>query len=135
MASSPPEKPPLSELEYRQSFHRREIANQIIQLAIKWGILGYIFHCLYLMVLAFAGRSTFADIGIRVFGNVKVSDGIITVLAGGGWVYGLGQRQLRRKIIKRNVPAKNALEKLLNPTRTSSNLTDVGTTPKEGEHQ
>jgi len=133
MAAPPPTKPPLTELDYRRSFHRLETVNEIVQLAIKWGILGYLGHCAFLIVQALAGKSTFADIGIRVFGNLNVSDGIITVLAGGGWVYGLGQRQLRRRNIQRTVPAKNALERLLNPTRTSSDLTSKGTTPPENE--
>lgn len=100
----------------------------IVRDVIKWGgiaILGYFgYKCIAIM----AGRSTYADIGIRILGNLKVSDGIIYLFGASGWVYGMGQRQLRRKNIKRTVPAKNALERIIDPNRTSSNLTDKGTT-------
>ena len=129
-SSTSPRSQQNAEFEYRRSFQRLELLNTFVQLAIKWGVIAYGFHCAYLMTMTLAGRSTFADIGVRVLGNIKVSNSIVALLAGGGWVYGLGQRQLRRKNIKRIVPAKNALEKLLNPTRTSSYLTDIGTTPK-----
>jgi len=50
------------------------------------------------------------------------------LLIGGGWAYGFGQLQLRRRHIKHIENSKNELERLLDLKRTSSNLTDKGTT-------
>lgn len=76
-----------------------------------------------------AGLTTSANIGVRLAGNVTVSRGIITLLTGSGWAYGVAQRSLRRKNIERLVPLKNELEKVIDKKRTSSNLTQRGTTP------
>jgi hypothetical protein len=128
MATPPSEKPTRTELDYRLSFKRLDTFSGICRDVIKWGVIAYLARCGYLVVAALAGKSTFADIGIQFLANVKVSDGIIYLLLGGGWAYGLGQRKLRRRHIERVVKSKNELEKLLDPKRTSSNLTEKGTT-------
>jgi hypothetical protein len=85
----------------------------------------------YKSVVALAGKETLASLGMSVFGNVKVSDGILYVLTGSGLVYGLGQRSLRRRTIKRLTPRSIDLERKLDPGRTSSGLTSKGTTRPE----
>lgn len=63
-----------------------------------------------------------------------VNRGIVALLAGSGWAFGLAQRSLRRKNIERLVPLKNDLEKVIDPKRTSSNHTSRGMTPpKKGK--
>lgn len=122
-------KPPRTALDYQLSFKRLDAVTEIIKTLIQCGTLVAIMYFIYLCAEAFAGKSTFANVGIRVLGNIKVSDGIIAFVAGSGWIFGLGQRSLRRKNIERIVSQKNALETLLDPNRTSSNLTPRGTTP------
>jgi len=128
MATPPSKKPARTELDYGLSFKRLDTFSVIIRDVIKWGGIAYLGRCTYLVIAVLAGKSTFADIGIRFLANVKVSDGIIALLIGGGWAYGFGQRQLRRRHIKHIENSKNELERLLDPKRTSSNLTDKGTT-------
>jgi hypothetical protein len=100
----------------------------IVRDSIKWGGLAVLGYWMYKSVVVLAGQTTYADIGFRILGNIKVSDGILYLFGVSGWVFGIGQSQLRRKNIKRTVPAKNALERIIDPNRTSSNLTDSGTT-------
>jgi hypothetical protein len=96
--------------------------------AIKWSAAVIIVAYGYKSIVALAGHRTYADIGIRVLGNLKVSDGILYLFGVSGWVYGLGERRLRRNNIRRLAPAKNDLERIIDPRRTSSNLTTTGTT-------
>lgn len=101
----------------------------VVRTAIKWGALVWISSNFYRCIAVLAGHTTAADIGIKFLANVKVSDTICVVLTGGSIAYGMGQRQLRRRHIKHVAHDKNELERLLDPKRTSSNLTDRGTTP------
>jgi hypothetical protein len=133
MASPPSPRPPRTLLDNQLSFKRLDTALEMFSVLVKWSALVAIAYLGYLSIGQLAGRSTFADIGVRVLGNLKVSDGIITLLAGSGWAYGLGQRSLRRKSIERLVPHKNELEKVFDKKRTSSNLTPRGTTPQKGK--
>ena len=96
--------------------------------ALKWGAIVLLGRYAYLSIAALAGQTTLADIAIRFLGNLTVSNSIAYILASGGLAYGVGQRQLRRRHIKRNVSSKNDLEKLLDVKRTSSELTDTGMT-------
>ena len=128
MATSPSERPPRTELDYRLSFKKTDAVTVVLRDIIKWGALVLFGRYAYLSIASLSGHNTFADIGIRFLGNLKVSDGILYVLVGGGWTYGWGQRQLRRRHIKRVVKSKNELEKIIDRKRTSSNLTEKGTT-------
>lgn len=101
----------------------------VVRTAIKWGSAVWIVSYIYRSIAVLAGHATAADIGIKFLANVRVSDGIFAVLTGGSIAYGVGQRQLRRRHIKHVAHDKNDLERLLDPKRTSSNLTDSGTTP------
>lgn len=133
MASTPPVKSPRTLQDNQLSFKRLDTLTAICSEFFKWAALVAISYMVYLCVQALAGKSTFADIGVRVIGNLKVSDGIITLLTGSGWAYGLAQRSLRRRHIERVTPLKNDLERIIDTKRTSSNLTTKGTTPrKEG---
>jgi hypothetical protein len=131
MAAPLPSKPARTLLDNQLSFKQLDSLVEVIREAIKWGSLVAIFYIIFLCVQSLAGKTTMANIGIRVLGNIKVSNGIIAVFGAGGWAYGLGQRSLRRKFIERNAGDKNRLEMLIDPSRSSSNLSKTGTTPKK----
>jgi hypothetical protein len=130
MASTPPSKPTKTEPDYQLAFKRWDTLSELGRSAIQWTGLVLIFYFLYRSLDTLAGRNTFAEIGVKFLGNLTVSRGIITLLTGGGWAYGLAQRSLRRRAIERLAPAKNKVERLLDKGRTSSDLTSRGTTPK-----
>jgi hypothetical protein len=129
MASTPLQKPPRTALDYQLSIKRLDTVTDLGTALIKWAAVFGIAYMLYRCVAVMAGTNTFADIGVRILGNLTVSKGIITLLTGSGWAYGLAQRSLRRRNIQRTVPLKNELEKQLDENRSSSNLTGKGTTP------
>ena len=129
MVSTSPPTPAKSDQDYQLSFKKWDTLGDLGRYAIQWAGLVLIAYFFYRTLDSFAGRNTFAEIGIKILGNITVSRGIITLLTASGWVYGLGQRGLRRRSIERLAPAKNQVEGLLDPNRTSSNLTSRGTTP------
>lgn len=126
-----PSKPERTILDAGVSFKRWDTANSIATTLIKWVVLAWIFWTFKDDIGFLAGKITFADIVIRVLGNVKVSRGILALFMGSGWIYGLGERALRRRHIKRVTTTKNDLERLIDANRTSSQLTSKGTTPSQ----
>lgn len=131
--ASTPSPPRMTEREYELSFKKWDTFAEWGRYGIQWTGLVLIAYFFYRSVDVLAGRNTFAEIGIKVLGNLTVSRGIITLLTASGWIFGLGQRSLRRKNIERLAPAKNEVERRIDKNRTSSNLTSRGTTPKKGK--
>jgi len=126
--ATPSPRPTRTESDYQLSYKKIDSVTTIIRDIIKWGGLSFLGYCGYLSVAVLAGRATTANIFIKILGNATINHALWALLAGGGWVYGIGQQYLRRRNIQRIVPAKNALEKKLDPKRTSSHLTERGTT-------
>jgi len=122
-----------AEYNERLAFKKIDAVVSVIGLGLKFGAIVLTVRYGYLAVVALAGKSTFADVGFRILGNLKVSEGISYIFGTGGIVYGVGQRQLRRRNIERIVPLKNELESILDRKRTSSGLTSKGTTRPEDE--
>lgn len=84
-------------------------------------------------VKAFAGKLSFADLRLvtQIFAGAKFSLGVTIAVTGSGWIYGLIQRQLRRKTIERLQTRIIEFEKGVDPSRSSSHLTKRGTTREE----
>jgi len=133
MAETPLQKPPRTVLDNQLSFKKLDTVAELGRDLIKWAAVVVLGYWGYRSVAVMAGTITFADIGLRIIGNLTVNKGIITLLTGSGWVYGLAQRSLRRRFVERNAKAKNDLEKVIDPKRTSSNLSSKGTTPVKGK--
>ncbi len=64
-------------------------------------------------------------------GDFKVSEGLSYLFGVGGFGYGMRERKLRRETIERLSKRITDLEKLVDPSRTSSHLTVRGTTNPE----
>jgi len=122
------QRPPRTESDYLLSYKKIDSVTTVVREAVKWAAIVLIVRYGYYAIAVLAGHSTFADIAVRFLANLKVSEGILYLLTGGSIVYGVGQRHLRRRHIKRVVPAKNQLERMLDPNRSSSGLTPKGTT-------
>lgn len=129
MASGPSRK--RTELENRISFKRIDAGVSVVKAFLKYSTIIICVYFAYLAIAALAGRTTFASIGLSILGNVNVKDSIYIVLTVGGIIYGVGQRQLRRRNIERLTKQTMELEKRLDPKRTSSGLTKRGTTRPE----
>jgi hypothetical protein len=120
-----------AEYDERLAFKKIDAVVSLIGMTLKFAAIVLCIRYGYLSVVALAGKSTFADVGFRILGNLKISEGISYIFGTGGVVYGVGQRQLRRRNIERIVPLKNRLEEILDSKRTSSGLTPKGTTRPE----
>jgi hypothetical protein len=130
--SEVPQQPTTKEfLDFRLHLKRLEIWDVGVRLAVPWGFGALIAFFAYLSISILAGRYTFAQIGVSVFGNLKISESISYVSGLTGVLYGLKERRLRRKNIQRLSGQIQKLEKLIHPNRSSSDLTVQGTTRPE----
>ena len=131
LATPPQRRPTKAELESGVRIRLIDKIFSTIQYGIMWlsllGIAGFF----YLTVKSLAGTYTFADIGIKVIGDFKVSEALSYLFGVGGVGYGLRERKLRRQTTERLTERNVTLEKLIDPTRTSSHLTTRGTTNPE----
>jgi|SRR5208282_2641212 len=131
MAGGPDDEQLELRLRYQAKFRRYEIIATSVQLAFPWGALCFIAYMAYLSVSALAGQTTLAKLGLAVAGNVNVNQAfawLLSALFGG---YGLNERRLRRKTVKRLGTENSELAKLIDPKRSSSHLTVKGTTRRE----
>jgi|SRR5579875_1562019 len=80
------------------------------------------------VLLAYAGKSTAADVAIRFFAEFKIDRALAYLFGLGGIGYGWQQRELRRRTIKRLTERTGELERKIDPNRSSSGLTERGTT-------
>jgi hypothetical protein len=98
---------------------------------IKFGSLSFIAYCGYRSIETLAGKTTMANIGINVLGQLRVSETLAWALGGGGMTYGVYQRKLRRDAIEHLSKRSHKDERQIDPGRSSSRLTSRGTTPAE----
>ncbi len=104
----------------------------IVRDVLKYGTFMFVAWMGYLSIKCFAGQTTFADVGLKVLGDIRVNAALGWVAGGGGIAYGLAQRKLRSKTIQRLESRVSTTEKKLDEKRTSSRLTKGGDThPKD----
>lgn len=123
--------PVKTEIDAKITFRKIDAVVTISKAAIKYGALVLCFFYVYKIAGVLAGKVTFASLFLKILANAKVSDGICILLAGGGSVYGLSQRQLRRSAINRLTARPKELELAIDVSRSTSGLTTEGTTRPE----
>jgi hypothetical protein len=119
------------ELQYGVRFKRLDVIGQALNRFLQGATLVGIAAFTYLSVNSLSGHYTFADIGVRFLGDLKISEALAYVLAGGAVSYGLKERRLRRQTTERLTARTSQLEKELDARRSSSGLTTKGTTRSE----
>lgn len=129
--ASPPAKQVSENSDARLSYKKIDAVVTITKTIVQYSFLAFCVYYIYRSIAVLAGKATFASLGLSVLGNIQVSDGIYIVLTGGSIIYGLGQRELRRRNIKRLTERPIEMEKRLDPNRSSSGLTTRGTTRPE----
>src|ERR1700683_1931169 len=127
-------KPSPEELRYRLKFRIVDMIGSTIHTIVPWGCAVLIAWIFYKSVLSLAGQYTFAQIGIRFLGDLRVSDSVAYIFGARGVVYGLKRRKLLRDNIERTANRIADLEKRLDIKRSSSRLTPRGTT-RPGDEQ
>ena len=119
-----------SDLEFQLRIFRIDRVASVAETAVRFGFLAIIACFAWLSVRSSAGQRTFADIGIRVITDMRLSEAFAYIFGAGGVAYGLGERHLRRNRTQHFTTRMAALEQRLDPNRTSSELTMRGTTRK-----
>lgn len=131
MASSPPRVRSKTEAEYLLRAKRLDLIDTAIRLLVPWGSLVLIAFWVHGDVIALAGKQTLANIGLSFLGDIRTSDAVAYIFGAAGAGYGIAERTVRRRTIARLGEENKALEKLVDPHRSSSNLTRRGTTSPE----
>ncbi len=116
------------ELEYDIRARRIDRTASVVEQFFKYGAIALLGYFAMSAVQTLAGRTTFADIGLRFIGDVRVSEATAWFFGVGGVGYGLRQRKLRRDTIEALAPRVRERESELDPKRSSSSLPPRGTT-------
>ena len=119
------------QLDYELRARRIDRTAVVVEAGFRYGALVAIFYFLYASVASLAGQVTLADIGLRIIGDVRISETIAWLFGGGGVGYGLRERKLRRDTIERLTPRVRKYEEMLDPQRSSTGLPSRGTTRPE----
>jgi TRAP-type C4-dicarboxylate transport system permease small subunit len=122
--------PTKSELEHIRKIRVIDGVVSVANNLVRFGCLALAFYFSYRMVDSLAGKETFADVGIRMLFDSRV---LAIIFGSGGLVYGLAERKLRQRTVKKLHPRIKVYEQLLDPARTSSSLTETGETNPEDE--
>jgi len=101
--------------------------------AIKWGAILGVFRYISVMVVALAGQTTAADIGIKILGNFSISTALAWALGIGCAGYGRAQNKLRKDTVERLQKRIQELERGVDPRRSTSRLTSRGDTRPEDD--
>lgn len=104
-----------------------------IRLLIKYGFLAVVAFFAYGAIAVLAGKQTFAQIGIKLLGDIKIANSIGYVVGGSGIIYGRRQKKLKEDVIQKLAPRIKELETKIDPKRSSSGLTERGRTRPEDE--
>jgi len=83
------------------------------------------------VLIAFAGKETDANLALSLIVNLQADRWFAYLFGVAGTGYGIVQRQLRRRNIRRMTGHNAEVEKRLHPGRTSSGLTPEGKTRSE----
>ena len=102
---------------------------RVIVMCVMVAFLGW---CAKEAVSALAGRVTGTNIVLQFFGFLEVSIAVAWGAAAAAAIWGFRERSLRRSTTKRMSDRVEELELLIDPGRTSSNLSRTGeTNPKD----
>lgn len=117
-----------TEKDFRQRNRRALATVSIAKTLIKYGTLAFLGFCFWQVAYVLAGKTTLADIGINFLGSFTISNSVALLFGGGGVIYALRERRYRIKELQKYSKRVILLEQMIDPSRTSSNLTPKGET-------
>lgn len=117
-----------AELRILRHARRSEAIVTVVKDCLKYGTIAWVAWVFYQSIRCLAGNATYADIGIGFLGSVKINATLGWTAGVLGVVYGLAQRKICRKTIRRLAPRVSEFEKRLDEKRSSSRLNDDGST-------
>src|SRR6266567_6653131 len=115
-----------AELRYRLYGRIIDVIGSVVNRAIPWVGVVFIAYNVNSAVRFLAGRTTFADVGIKFLADFRISEAVAYVFGGGGLLYGLRNRKLRKDNVERMTRRIAQLEAQIDPRRSSSRLTSRG---------
>lgn len=124
-----------AELDFQLRAKRIDRVADLLGLLIRFGSLTL---CVWIggqAAMSYAGETTVADVGINVIGDFRISEWVAALFGGGGVMYGMREKRLRRNTIESMSGRIKSLESIHDPRRTSSMLTERGTTRPEDKRQ
>jgi hypothetical protein len=98
-----------------------------------WLTIAWCVHESSVALIAFAGKSSFADLTLRLLAKMSVVLGLSVTLSGISVTLYLRERKLHRDTRERLTARITALELRIDPKRTSSQLTPRGETRREDQ--
>src|SRR5580658_4472137 len=101
---------------------------QVVNSVIRGGTIAVVAYCVLQAIQALAGQDTSVLVAFLLNTPSGMTAGAGVGVGGLGGVYGLWQRRLRRRSIARLAPRLAHFEKMVDPNRTSSGLTETGMT-------
>ena len=113
-----------AELKYVRKQQKANNFAAVLTHLITWVGISVLGFFLYRSVDALAGEQTTADIGLKLVGNLKLSEVFAYLFGGGGVAYGVQQKRLRKDEVERLQDRVIKLETAIDPKRSSSGLTD-----------
>lgn len=116
------------ELEYKYKHRRLDLVATFIQVTIPSLAGVAVVWLITASVDRLAGKFTIADIGIKFLGDLRISEAVAYVLTAGFGGWALMERKLKGDTIQRLSKRVVELERQIDPGRTSSRLTERGTT-------
>jgi hypothetical protein len=126
-----PRRPSTEELRFAFRIRLVERSADVITALFKWGALLGCGYWAYGSIAALAGKETFARILVSFMANMTISKWLAYAFGGGGMLYGINERRLRRNAVRRLAPGRIQYEQGLDPGRSSSGLTQTGETSPE----
>ncbi|MBI1790615.1 MAG: hypothetical protein HYR60_24050 [Acidobacteria bacterium] len=100
----------------------------VVHSLVRYGGVALPFFFMYKVAEVLAGKTTTADIGLKMFGSVTITETVGYGLGLAGTLYGLKERKLRRDKTEYLQDRIQKLEKQMDPNRSTSRLTKRGTT-------
>lgn len=119
------------ELKYRFRIKVLDVIGAIFNNGIKFGLLAY---CAYLLrggLIALAGRTTIADLGLTLVGNITITESVELTVTVGAVAYATWERKVRYDKTEYLASRLKEYETRLDPGRSSSKLMPTGTTRPE----
>lgn len=100
---------------------------------VKWGVYGIIAWCVKVSIESLAGEATSSNIVLSLITDFKANQFFPYLFGGAAGAYGLAQQREKKKTVFRLHSRVKELETKIDPTRTSSGLTETGDTRTEDE--
>lgn len=91
------------------------------------------FYWVYRSIEDLSGQQTDANVVVRFILGLGFSRGVAYVFGGAGMIYGLRQKALRDRTVKRLGSRVRELEARVDPNRSTSHLDERGHRPNEGD--